>query len=145
MSDIPIIELDDFRKPRIAVLCLSGLESFLGDIVTYLEKNYVVRTCYSRDMSEIESAVSWCDLCWIEWANQLAVEVTQKMPILAEKQVLVRLHSYEALSNFCPQINWTVVDSLLFVAEHIRNIVLQQLPKLPEIVSISVVPNGVEV
>ena len=64
---------------------------------------------------------------------------------MAEKQVIIRLHSYESLSNFATQINWPVVNHLIFVAEHIKEIVLKSIPKLPELVDISIVPNGVEV
>ena len=145
MDDIEIVEIDDFKKQRVGVLCLPGLESFLGDIVEHLKKTYSVKTCYSNSMAEIEKVVSWCDIALFEWANELLIQATQQLPILTEKQVLVRLHSYEALSNFAQQINWGVVDSLVFVADHIKQIVLKQIPNLPELVDIHIVPNGVKV
>ena len=145
MNEIEIVQLDDFRKQRVAVLCLPGLESFLSDIVPELEKTYSVRTCYSRSMPEIESAVNWCDIAFFEWANELVIAATNNIPVMAEKQVIIRLHSYESLSNFATQINWPVVNHLIFVAEHIKEIVLKSIPKLPELVDISIVPNGVEV
>ena len=143
MNDIAIVEMDDFKKQRVGVLCLPGLESFLPAIVEHLEKTYSVRTYYGTSIGEIEKVVNWADLLWLEWANQLAIEITTKMPILAEKQVLIRCHSYEVLSNFLPQINWNVCDCLVFVAQHIFDIACKQIPKLPEMVDISVVPNGV--
>ncbi len=143
MNDIAIVEMDDFTKQRVGVLCLPGLESFLGDIVTELAKTYSVKTCYSNSMPEIEKVVNWADIVWIEWANGLAVELSQKMPILAEKQVLIRCHSYEVLSGFLPQINFSNVDSLVFVADHIKSIAIKQIPNLPELAEIHTVPNGV--
>jgi len=143
MNDIEIVQLDDFRKQHIAVLCLPGLESFLPDIVRYLERTYAVRTYYGRSLPEIESLINWCDLVWIEWANELAIELTNKIPMLANKQVIIRLHSYEALAPYVQQIKWTVVNVVIFVANHIRDIVYKSIPRLPEMVDVFVVPNGV--
>jgi len=143
MNDIAIVEMDDFKKQRVGVLCLPGLESFLPAIVEHLKKTYSVRTYYGTAIGEIEKVVNWCDILFLEWANNLAIEITTKMPILAEKQVLIRCHSYEVLSNFLPQINWQNVNNLVFVADHIFNIACKQLPNLPEMVDISIVPNGV--
>ena len=149
MNDIQIVELADFRKKHITVLCLPGLESFLGDIVKQLQKTYLVTTCYSKSLTEIEAAVANADLVLIEWANELCIEVTQRIKALEEKKVIVRLHSYEALSGYVQHVNWAVVDAIIFVAKHIQDIVLQQMPGFqnPELnpPKMYVVPNGVEV
>ena len=143
MDDINVVQLDDFRKQRIGVLCLPGLETFLPPIVEYLKKTYSVRTYYGRTLLEIESLVEWADIVWIEWCNELAVETTNRIPSLVDKKVLIRLHSYEALANYVQAVKWSVVDSLIFVAEHIKNIVCQYLPSLPDLVDIYIVHNGV--
>ena len=56
-------------KLKMAVLCLPGLQSFLGDIVASLNTKYEIQTCYSRNGQEIEAAVRWADVVWIEWVN----------------------------------------------------------------------------
>ena len=149
MNDIGIVQLDEFRKHRIAVLCLPGLESFLGDIIEYLKQDYSVKTCYSNNIKELEEVVNWADLVWIEWANELAIEVSNKINVLEDKKVIVRLHSYEALSGFLTHIRWQVIDTIIFVAKHIQDIAIKQLPGLlnkdlnpPEMF---VVPNGLRV
>ena len=147
MDNINIVDLDDFRKKHIAVLCLPGLESFLPAIVEHLGKKHFVRTCYSKSLQEMEELIAWADLVILEWANELAIELTQHSKMLEEKRVIIRLHSYEALSGFPQKVRWSVVDSLVFVCNHIRDLVLKQLPGLanselnpPEIF---VIPNGV--
>lgn len=142
MNDIAIVEMEDFVKQRVGVLCLPGLESFLGDIVDHLKKTYAVHTYYGNSMSEIEKIVGWADLIFLEWMNEMAINVT-KLPILKDKQVLIRCHSYEALAPYAQQITWSNVSAIIFVADHIRNIVLKSIPKLPEMVDVFVVPNGV--
>ncbi len=143
MNDIAIVEMDDFTKQRVGVLCLPGLDSFLPAIVEHLKKTYSVRTCYSNAMPEIEKVVNWADIIFLEWGNQLAVELTQKMPILKDKQVLLRIHSYEVLSGFIPQIRWENITSVIFVAQHICDIACKNVPNLPELVNIHIVPNGI--
>ena len=142
-NEINIVEASDFGKKRIGFLCLPGLETFIKPIAEHFSINYNVRTCYSNNISDITSVVDWCDLVWIEWCNELATEITNKIPTLADKKVVVRLHSYEALSGYVKGVNWNVVDSLVFVAEHIKDIVIKSYPKLPEFTDIHVVPNGV--
>ena len=143
MEEINIVEAPDFGKKRIGFLCLPGLEAFIKPIAEHFSINYSVRTCYSNNIHELSSIIDWCDLAWIEWCNELAIEVTNKVPTLADKKVVVRLHSYEALSGYVSAVKWDVVDSLVFVADHIKEIVLKQFPKLKDIVPIEVVHNGV--
>ena len=138
------VRLTQKSQTKIAVLCLPGLQSFLGDIVDYLKTKYDVRTCYSNNNQEIESAVRWADVVWLEWANELTVAITNHPTMLDSKRVICRLHSYEALAGYARKINWERIADLIFVAKHIKDIVLQQVPSLPNRVKkIHIVPNGV--
>ena len=131
-------------KTKIAVLCLPGLQSFLEDIVDFLKTKYQVRTCYSNNNQEIEAAIHWADVVWLEWANELTISLTNHPNLLDSKSVICRLHSYEALAGYVGKINWEKIDDLIFVAEHIKNIVLQQVANLHNKVrNIHIVPNGV--
>ncbi|GJQ58225.1 MAG: glycosyltransferase [Candidatus Scalindua sp. AMX11] len=128
----------------IAVLCLPGLESFLNDIVNFLKTEYEVKTCYSQNQQEIESAVQGADVVWLEWANELTINITNHKTLLDNKKVICRLHSYEALSSFAEKIRWEKIDDLVFVAEHVKDIVLHQVPELPaRVKNIHIVPNGI--
>ena len=132
-------------RKKIAVLCLPGLQSFLGDIVDYLKTKYDVRTCYSNNNQEIESAIRWADVVWIEWANELTVAITNHPTMLDSKCVICRLHSYEAFAGYAKKINWDKISDLIFVAKHIKDIVLQQVPSLSNRVkNIHIVPNGID-
>jgi len=136
-----------FGRPpilKIAILCLPGFQSFLGDIVHFLKTKYEVRTCYNNNNHDIESAVRWADIVWLEWANELTIELTNRSSLFDEKRVICRLHSYEALDGHARNIGWEKIDDLIFVAEHIKNIALQQVPNLLDRVkNVSVIPNGI--
>lgn len=132
------------RKARIAVLCLPGLESFLGDIVRFLKTRYEVRTCYSQDWAELESAVRWADLVWLEWANDLAATLTHREGLLDGKRVVCRVHSYEVLDGYLPRVNWSKIMKIIFVAPHVLDIARKIYPKIMDVTTSVVIPNGVD-
>lgn len=113
-------------KKKICFLCQQGFQSFLGDIVGYLGARCDVHPCYSDNDEEIRSSIRWADIVWLEWANQMTIEVTQKVPEIAHKKVICRLHGYEVFSQMPARINWDVVDHLIFVAKHKQEIFNQK-------------------
>ena len=130
---------------KIGVFCLPGLQSFLGDIVAYLSTKYDVRTCYSNNEQEIESTAHWADIVWLEWANELAISMTNHPTLLEGKRVICRLHSYEAFAGYAQKIQWGNVHDLIFVADHIKQIVQNQVPSMGQRVErVHVIPNGVD-
>ena len=130
-------------KIKIAVLCLSGLQSFLGDIVDFLKTKYQVRTCYSNNNQEIEAAVHWADVVWIEWANQLAIALTNHPTILKGKHVICRLHRYEAFTEMPSKVDWIKIDDLIFVAPHMKENLKLQLPDIENKVKTHIIYNGI--
>jgi glycosyltransferase involved in cell wall biosynthesis len=134
------------KKRKLAFICQKGLETFIEPIVQQFEKleQYQVHRYYCNTQPEIIAAVKWCDVCWIEWANEIAIFATQIYD-LRKKGVIVRLHSYESLSPMPQQIDWSVVDYLVFVAPHIREIVKTKIPDLDKRVCTKIVPNGVDI
>lgn len=133
---------------KIAFLCLPGLESFVKPVVDHLSKNHECKECYSKEKSEIEQAIQWADLVWLEWGNEMAIMVTRQLShLLIGKKVLVRIHSYEVLSGFLYNIDWPKVDYVLFVAEHVRKFGSQQINEvtrgLCQDLATYVIPNGV--
>lgn len=125
-------EIEMSQKPsiKLAVLCLPGLESFLGDIVAFLKKKYEVLTCYSNNNKDIESAICWADIIWLEWANEMAAYVTQNYPSLSEKQVICRVHSYEVLHGYLPRIKWSIINKTIYVADHVLKIAQELHPPI---------------
>lgn len=132
--------------PKIAILCLPGLQSFLSEIVSWLGTRYQVRTCYSDDPQTIAATVAWADVIWLEWANALAVGLTRNAALLEGKHVICRLHSYEAFGEDLTAIEWSRIDELICVAPHILEIVEARVPDLARRCGrVSIIPNGIDV
>lgn len=134
------------KKKKLAFICQAGLDTFIEPIVQQFEliDQYQVHRYYCNTQADIIAAVKWADIVWLEWANEIAIFATQIYD-LRKKGVIVRLHSYESLGNMPQQIDWTVVDYLVFVAPHIREIVKMNIPDIEKKVCTKVVYNGVDI
>lgn len=86
--------------------------------------------------------MKWADICWFEWCDQLVI-YGSKLELAKQKKIICRLHSYEALTNNITQVNWDNVDKLIFVAEHIRKIVLRKVSINKE--KTIIIPNGIDI
>jgi glycosyltransferase involved in cell wall biosynthesis len=88
-------------------------DSFVQPILAHLARQY-----------RIVPVTDWpdpaVDLLWCDWCDEALVEITSKprtCPLIA------RLHSYEAFAesgDLLRRIDWSKVDALVFVAEHVR-------------------------
>jgi len=132
---------------KISFISTPGLENFMLPVAKGLEgRGYQVKTVYEPDDQKIVDAVLWSDTVWIEWGNELAMHLTTDAGLLNQRNVILRIHSYEAFLPYIKYINYERVDALIFVADHIKDLVLEQVPKIEKMVSnIRVIPNGVDV
>ncbi|WP_121959103.1 glycosyltransferase [Petrotoga sp. 9T1HF07.CasAA.8.2] len=131
------------KDTKIAFLCLPGLDNFLKDIVETFSLGYDVKLVVSKDANEITQAIKWADIVWLEWANDLAVFATNKVPEIENKKVICRLHGYEAFNvNVLNKINWDLIDRMIFVADHVREDAYESCPQVKN-VPYTMVYNGI--
>lgn len=128
-------------KLRLAFIC--GNDYFIKDIIKGLSEDYRVRRFLVMNKTEIESAIDWADIVWFEWADMVAV-VGTRYPGIKGKKVIVRLHSFEAFESYPKMINWSVVDRLIFVSPHIREILKLRSLNIEEMVKTEVIYNGLD-
>ena len=65
-----------------------------------------------------KALLDWADVVFVEWCDWSAVWMSNYIP--EGKRLVVRLHSYEAFSTLPFFMNWSRVDGMVFVANHIR-------------------------
>lgn len=133
-------EKNKFKKYKIAFFSIKGGDKFLNDIIKNLENEYNVQKFIITELSQIDSAMGWADICWFEWCDQV-LEYATKLNVASERKIICRLHRYEAFTMYPTMINWEVVDKLFFVSNHIKNHVIQKI-NLPKN-KIHVIPNGI--
>ena len=85
----------------------------------------------------------WADTVWFEWGDHNLIEATRL--IHYDQKIIVRVHGYEVYIDLMKKVNWNVVDQLIFVSDHTRDIFLERYPEAVQTgLSITVIPNGVE-
>lgn len=129
---------------KLAIIYLQGLDSFLK-WSTRLGPDYEVRLFAVTTQEEINSAIAWGDVIFFEWANEAAIYGLEHLLYQPKKSIVLRLHSYEALSGYVPQIAWRNVDRTIFVADHVRQICHSQADITPMGDNTVIIPNGVDV
>ncbi|WOX24401.1 glycosyltransferase [Streptomyces solicathayae] len=97
---------------------------------------------------ELEAALrphlDWADTVFIDWCAMAAAVFTLVDP--ADTRIVVRLHSYEAFSLWPHIVDFSRVDDLIFVSEHLRDMCVAAVPALKEkgAPRLHVVDNAVE-
>lgn len=135
----------DTEEPlKVLFLEPEGLTPFLDGIVEGLEEGpgFEVRHLRLDSLSD-RLPLAWPDIIWLEWANELSVAMTRRFPVLRRKQVVVRLHRYEAFTPHPGQVNWHAVDRLVFVSRHMRDLFAERFPGVDA--ATRVIHNGVDV
>ena len=132
------------QDTKIAFLCLPGLDNFLKDIVETFSLGYDVKLVVTTDGNQIAEAIKWADIVWLEWANEMAIFATNKIPEIQNKKVVCRLHGYEAFNeNVLNKINWKFIDRMIFVADHVREDAFESCSKIKNI-PYTMVYNGID-
>jgi glycosyltransferase involved in cell wall biosynthesis len=126
-----------YRTDRICCLVDRGQMDFIQPLIDHWldeGKSVITRT----DISDIPEA----DIIWCEWAGEECIKLTHQ-----EKKcrVIVRVHGYETHNGNLQSVNWNNVDDVIFVADYLRDLAIEQVPDLPRICNIYVVGGGVEV
>lgn len=130
---------------KVAIICSPGMDNHLGEIKDYFCENHETKICVNDNQEEIFNSLKWADIVWIEWADQTAINVSNLERLLFGKQVILRLHSYEAFTQYLNYIKWSSITDLIFIADHIKDIVLEKYPTIKSNVDrMYVIPNGID-
>ena len=129
------------RRLRIAILPHRNNISFMGEILTRIQASHDVWIVECNDQKGISGALMSADVCWIEWATDFAVRVTQ---LPRRCRTILRLHSFEAFCSFPQEIHWENVDDLILVDPYIREVLKNQVSDIEAKVRTHVVPNCVD-
>jgi FkbM family methyltransferase len=136
-------ELNISKGRKIAFLLLPGADKFIDDIIEGLSSEYQTQKIIVNYYSQIDKWMEWADIVWFDWCDQLAI-YGSKLDIAKEKKIIMRVHSYEAFTNNIFQVKWQNIDKTIFVAEHIKEYVLDQVKDLQED-KVVIIPNGVNI
>lgn len=78
--------------------------------------------------ASVAEELEWADTIFIEWGHRALTWISSLSNLRA--RVIVRLHSYEAMTQFPLTTNWGGVHDVIFVSDHIRRLVEASVPHL---------------
>jgi len=130
-------------KKKMVFFVKQGLDSFLTDVIAALSSHgYDTKKVIVTQYQQIDEEIIGADICWFEWCDDLIIYASQ-LSTLQGKKVICRLHSYEAFTDQPEQVHWRNVDQVIFVAEHIRAVVLENVSSLAKEKTV-IIPNGID-
>ncbi len=93
---------------------------------------------------QLRPHLDWADVIFVDWCTSLIRVINLVDP--EQTRVILRLHSYEAFTAWPLLLDLSRVDHLVFVSEHIRDLVTAQRPELADssVCETSVIPNAIE-
>ena len=89
------------------------------------------RSPYGNQVAEaLGPHIDWADTVFIDWCVAAAVMFTMIDP--GTTRIVIRLHSFEAFSWWPHLVDFSRVDDLIFVSDHLRDLCNQVLPQLTD-------------
>ena len=96
----------------------------------------------SQPSREEQEVLSWPDTVFVEWCDHAAVWAAMHLP--EHVRMIVRIHSFEALSQFPHLMDWSRVSDVIFVGDHVRDFLARAVPTLVNAGRIHVLPNEMQ-
>jgi glycosyltransferase involved in cell wall biosynthesis len=159
------------NKIKIALIVEEGGDNFTDELVEGLSKYFWIRKfvisknqarfyrllCLALSKNVLNSsfykflikifpgtlrkAISWANVVWSEWLSDIAVAASY----LKRKntKLFIRLHRYEAFTEYPFWINWKNVDGIIFVAEFMKKILENRGVNLNT--KVKVIYNGIDI
>ena len=139
----PMVEVVRNKRPKVAFFDGSGGDvKFLSDIYNFVGQRFPVKFFEGRDVQRMYEVMKWSDISWFEWATDLAVEAS-KVPKVCK--MIVRLHRYEAYTDWPAKMRWENVDTLITVGNSfVKDALLRKVPSLDARTNVVTIPNGVK-
>ncbi|MFE4449673.1 hypothetical protein [Streptomyces sp. NPDC056796] len=97
-----------------------------------------------RTEQALRPHLDWADVVFVDWCTAAAAFLTLVDP--GTTRVVMRLHSFEAFSYWPHLVDFSRVDDLVFVSDHLRDLAVASLPHLrgPDAPALHVLDNAVE-
>jgi glycosyltransferase involved in cell wall biosynthesis len=87
--------------------------------------------------------LDWADVVLVDWCTPLAYAFTLVDP--GSTRLMVRLHSFEAFTVWPHLMDFSRLDDIVFVSDHLRDFTLQAVPRLAASdLATHVLPNAVD-
>ena len=122
---------------------------FMGDLIRHWgSQGHEIRKTLYWDPRMVE----WADITFFDWVDNSLMRFSNPEDALYKenglvtpknKRIIARCHDIDAWCGHYRRVNWTLVNDLIFVAPHIKDLVLEQL-KPPPTLNIHTIKHGID-
>ncbi|MDR1920904.1 MAG: tetratricopeptide repeat protein [Candidatus Adiutrix sp.] len=130
-------------KPSVLMCCQASLENFALDLCDELDKTAVVKRLVADNFGPFQWPIKSAGIVWLEWGSEMAIAATNEIGLLEGKKVILRLHSFEILSDLAERINYGAVTDLVFVSNFMRELFMRKLAGRLNKTRVHVIHNGI--
>jgi len=124
------------RSDRRNFLIVDKGGQFSRELAEHLRKEFNVEVINAF----LPQYMKWADVAWFDWCDENIVLASQAR---WDCHVICTLRSYEYFTEHPREVNWANVDTLVFVADHVRRLSLEKFPNLRK-TRITVIPDGID-
>lgn len=128
---------------KVAFVCGPDRQ-FLKDLEHEIGRGHDVRVVHfdqQIDLGSIQDAMDWADVTWFEWCDRVLVAASRHLR--KSSAVVCRIHRYEVFSGMPREVNWSFVDSVVFVSRQIQELLRLTVPEIQG-TDLHVIQNGVD-
>ena len=137
----PMIEVIRSKRPKVAIFCGGDGMNFLDEIYQFIKQRFEVWLFEGKTENELYELMKWSDISWFEWCTDLAV-IGSKKPKVCEN--IVRLHRYEAYTQWPQLVDWSNIDCLITVGNSfVKDALMCNVPDMENNTNVVTIPNGV--
>jgi len=115
------ISFGDENKRNFLIVDKTG--SFTQELEQHLKKTFNVK----KIARFVPQYLKWADLAWFDWCDEQLALASQ---IRWRAKILAQFRSYELFTDMPADVNWSNVDRVMFVADHVRQRALAKFPTL---------------
>jgi glycosyltransferase involved in cell wall biosynthesis len=102
------------------------MDSFIHDLCGQLSPYLKIQPVVSGNPEDHLRAVRASSSVWLEWGNQLTGHLLAQKNVLAGKQVIVRIHSYEIYDRLVDSIDFSAATDVVFVSSFMREMFVKK-------------------
>ncbi|MNO55661.1 D-inositol-3-phosphate glycosyltransferase [compost metagenome] len=132
------------QRTKICFFSHKDGDKFLTDIIQNISTNYQVKKIIVENEKQLIEGMLWGDICWFEWCDTIFAHATN-LPLASEKKIICRIHSYEVFTDNPTKVNWTNVDKVIVVADHLQELLKLKVPNIEKTVDMLTIRNGVNI
>ncbi|MDR0621890.1 MAG: glycosyltransferase [Deltaproteobacteria bacterium] len=131
-------------KRQMSVCCVPGMDSFIHENIKRLSLYMTINATVSGKPEDHVKSIINANAVWLEWGNQLTGFLLTQKNILADKRVIVRIHSYEIYDGLVEKIDFSSASDIVFVSEFMKDLFVKKNFPTAQNCRLHVIHNGVD-